>query len=376
MGPREVAAEVGRLRELSQRAQLSPTALPSVCCYTLHNAYEGVTALDLSPDGTLMASGHRDSFIDVWSLSGEALRAVRPSTELAAMDLSTIGEGLDVIREPVGAATKRLVGHSGPVYATRFTGQQHFLLSASQDSSLRLWSLDLYTAVVLYKSHTLPVWDVDVPLAANAGPYFASASADRTARLWSTEHVHPLRIFAGHLSDVDCVRFHPNGNYVATGSADKTVRLWDVQSGCCVRLLTGHERGVTALAVSPDGRVLASGDRLGHLRLWDLGEGRLLKAMAPQPLLPRAGAAASGSTMAVESPVYSLAFDQEGRVLASAGADGCVNLWDAAKAASPSLPVDSQLHLAAFPTKQTPLYHCQFSRRNILLTAGVFSPDF
>ena len=35
------------------------------------------------------------------------------------------------------------------------------------------------------------------------GHYFASASHDRTARIWSMDRVHPLRIMAGHLSDVD-----------------------------------------------------------------------------------------------------------------------------------------------------------------------------
>lgn len=60
-------------------------------------------------------------------------------------------------------------------------------------------------------------------------------------RLWATDHYQPLRIFAGHLADVNCTKFHPNSNYVATGSADRTVRLWDVLNGNCVRIFTGHK---------------------------------------------------------------------------------------------------------------------------------------
>lgn len=60
-------------------------------------------------------------------------------------------------------------------------------------------------------------------------------------RLWATDHYQPLRIFAGHLADVTCTRFHPNSNYIATGSADRTVRLWDVLNGNCVRIFTGHK---------------------------------------------------------------------------------------------------------------------------------------
>lgn len=41
------------------------------------------------------------------------------------------------------------------------------------------------------------------------GHYFVSCGNDRTARLWSTDHFQPLRIFAGHLADVDVSDFFP-----------------------------------------------------------------------------------------------------------------------------------------------------------------------
>lgn len=67
-------------------------------------------------------------------------------------------------------------------------------------STVRLWSLDTYTNLVCYKSHNYPIWDVEF---GPYGFYFATASHDKTARLWSCDHINPLRIFAGHLSDVN-----------------------------------------------------------------------------------------------------------------------------------------------------------------------------
>lgn len=64
------------------------------------------------------------------------------------------------------------------------------------------------------------------------GVYFASASKDGTALLWSTAHITPLRMFPGQNGDMECVRFHPNGSLLATGSSDRLVRLWHVWSGC------------------------------------------------------------------------------------------------------------------------------------------------
>ena len=66
--------------------------------------------------------------------------------------------------------------------------------------SVRLWSVQSSTSLVEYKGHDNPVWDIAV---APRGAYFASASLDRTVRLWHTEYAFPLRIFAGHNDSVD-----------------------------------------------------------------------------------------------------------------------------------------------------------------------------
>ena len=55
--------------------------------------------------------------------------------------------------------------------------------------------------VTVSLSHTLSllVFLLQSPL----GFYFVTGSHDKTARVWSTDHIQPLRILAGHLSDVD-----------------------------------------------------------------------------------------------------------------------------------------------------------------------------
>ena len=109
-------------------------------------------------------------------------------------------------REKGGTTTRKLIGHSGPVYAVDFdpvsgsADAPRYLLSASADATTRLWSLDTMTNVVAYRGHQNPVWDVQwSPM----GIYFATASRDKTARLWSTDRTSTLRIYAGHLSDVE-----------------------------------------------------------------------------------------------------------------------------------------------------------------------------
>ncbi|PWN48989.1 WD40 repeat-like protein [Violaceomyces palustris] len=296
-------------------------ALPSVCAYTYHDADDGVTCSTFSQDTTLMAAGFEESFIQVWSLKGEKLRGLKGDVNLSAVRDS---KSLRKQRETEGQTTKRLIGHSGAVYGIDFdpTGggasAPRHLLSSSADGSARLWSLDTFSALVAYRGHQHPVWDIKwSPI----GTYFATASADKTARLWSTERINPLRMYAGHLSDVDCLSFHPNSLYLATGSSDRSCRLWDVQRGACVRLLVGHQSPISCLKVSPDGRYLASaasGQGLIEtsandvsISLWDLASGRRIKRMW-------------GHT----SRVHDLDFSADGSLLVSAGSDCTVRCWD------------------------------------------------
>lgn len=202
-GAAELSLLVEKLKGLANRAILSSSNLPSICCYTIHNSYDGICCAEFSPDFTLMAVGNRESFIDVWSLTKQRLRSFKPSTELSGMSTTDL-ELVDNVFENSGSFFKRLVGHSGPVYSCKFSPDNQFLFSSSQDGTVRMWSLCTFSNLVVFKGHNGPVWDIDV---GPSGHYFVSGSADRTARLWSTQGLQPLRLFVGHLSDVDVINF-------------------------------------------------------------------------------------------------------------------------------------------------------------------------
>ncbi|KAJ9092312.1 hypothetical protein QFC19_008746 [Naganishia cerealis] len=286
-------------------------SLPSVCAYTVFDNGEGTTSTAISQDATYLAAGSAESCIRLWNLRGEGLKSKRLQQDHgdeSEMNGHTTGD------EDHAPTVRKLIGHSGPVYSLSFdplggsvAPPQH-LLSSSQDGSVRLWGLETYKNLVVYKGHTDPVWAVEWgPL----GAYFATASRDRTARLWVTDRVTPLRMFAGHLSDVDCLKFHPNSLYLATGSSDKTCRLWDVQRGECVRVFLGHNDAVDCLAISPDGRYLASASQDLTIKLWDMLHGQEIKTM-------------SGHTQ----PITSLSFSAESSTLVSGGLDCTVRVWD------------------------------------------------
>ncbi|KAG0128182.1 WD40-repeat-containing domain protein [Tuber indicum] len=382
----DIEREVRLVKESREKMKLSgppALALPSVLMYTFHNTNDGLQCVDFSEDGTIAAGGFAESYVRIFSIKGAPLVSIIP-TENA----------------PVAPKTRRLIGHSGPIYGVSISPDKKYLLSCSEDKSVRLWSLATYTALVSYKGHDSPVWDVRF---GPYGHYFATASHDHTARLWSCDHIYPLRIFAGHLDDVDTIIFHPNSAYVFTGSTDKTIRMWDVQTGNSVRLFTGHTGPVRALAISPNGKWLASAGLDSTIMLWDIASGKRLKTMRGH-----------GKTS-----IYSLTFSMEGTILLSGGADNTVRCWDVAygtgapTAEAPEgvgataaaggggvLPggdgatkvdgtsttgvpnkrkrteiVATPDHLQVFYTKKSPVYKVQFTRKNLCLAASANMPN-
>uniref|UniRef100_H2Y8T0 Transcription initiation factor TFIID subunit 5 n=1 Tax=Ciona savignyi TaxID=51511 RepID=H2Y8T0_CIOSA len=358
--------KIAAAKESLKRIRLAGTdrVSPSVCCYTFTNAFGGVTAVDICDDSTLLAAGFQDSHIRVWSLTPRTLRSVKSASELGLLDK----EGDDIfdrmMDDCTGTESKSLYGHSGTVYSLSFSPCRSLLVSASEDGSVRLWSLLTWTNLTVYKGHVWSVWGVKF---SPHGHYFASCGGDRVARVWVTDHHQPLRVFAGHLSDVDCVAYHHNSNYVATGSSDRSVRVWDVLNGNCVRTYTGHKKPVMCLAWSPDGRYLASSGEDSMVLVWDISTKVLIAQF-------------KGHTAMVNV----LAFSRDGEVLASGGMDNSVKIWDFQQMISDidsddigmlrghATISDKNYLLSDFPTKSTPILHLHFTRRNLLLAVGVF----
>ncbi|KAL9678091.1 hypothetical protein QQ045_015930 [Rhodiola kirilowii] len=354
-----VEVEQSILEDLRNRVQLSSAALPSVSFYTFLNTHNTLNCAAISPDGSMVAGGFADSSLKVWDMAKLGQKASRSALDPLQGEEDSIANDSTAGSKAGTRNYTHFLGHSGPVYSATFSPLGDFILSSSADSTIRLWSTKLNANLVCYKGHNYPVWDVQF---SPVGHYFASSSHDRTARIWSMDRIQPLRILAGHLSDVDCVQWHENCNYIATGSSDKTVRLWDVQSGECVRIFIGHRSMILSLAMSPDGRYMASGDEDGTINMWDLSSGRCVT-----PLL--------GHT----SCIWSLAFSCEGSLLASGSADCSVKIWDVT--ASTKVPRNEEKNgttnrlrsLKTLPTKSTPVYSLQFSRRNLLFAAGALS---
>lgn len=177
----------------------------------------------------------------------------------------------------------------------------------------------------------------------------ASASDDRTVRLWHTTGRKSSRIKGiGHEKAVNVVAFNPSGTYFASGSDDRTVRVWNVKKNICLTALTGHSAAITGLAYSPAEALLASTSEDGAVRLWDTRK-----------------QASLGVLGAHDGAATDVAFSPDGALLASGGSDQLVRLWDMTDPAE-------RREVAAVEVSDS-VYRVAFSPDGTLIAVGLFS---
>jgi WD40 repeat protein len=130
------------------------------------------------------------------------------------------------------------------------------------------------------------------------GTWLATASRDRTARIWDAATGQQRATLTGHTSSVIAVAIAPDGTWLATASRDRTARIWDIRTGRQRATLTGHTSWVQAVAIAPDGTWLATVGGDGTARIWDAATGAARALIRVDGSLGDCAWSLSGSTLA------------------------------------------------------------------------------
>jgi len=138
-----------------------------------------------------------------------------------------------------------------------------------------------------------------------------SGSDDFTMFMWDpSTGKKPLHRMTGHVQLVNHVVFSPNGHFVASASFDRSVRLWDGATGKFVAAMRGHVQAVYQVCWSADSRLLLSASKDSTLKVWDV-------ATKKQKLeLP--GHA---------DEIFSVDWSPDGQKVASGGKDRVLKMW-------------------------------------------------
>jgi WD40 repeat protein/tetratricopeptide (TPR) repeat protein len=204
------------------------------------------------------------------------------------------------------------------------------LRTAKEAGDEPLWHAALFNLSAWKERHVEPRetfthdgW-VSTALFSPDGKTIATASQDKTARLWDLATGQPKGAVMRHDDHVLQVAFSPDGRTLATASQDKTVRFWDAGTGQPIGPVLKHPQGVACMVLHPGGRMVATSCRDGLVRLWDTTTGKQI-----------------GSTLWAASATR-LAFSPDGKTLVTKGYDAKVRFWDLAT----EQPIGSPLEAA------------------------------
>jgi WD40 repeat protein len=389
----KMSSEATRLAALDKAKILEP----NVIFATITNTHDDMSCLHINRTMTQAAAGFKDSCVRVWKLNENDNKGFGTSlstgsgnnvsgaggSSWAMREVLPITKGAGPVLLPAGASDAsslmrpmlELRGHRKPVYAVSQDDSGRIVLSGSADNTVRLWDTSVAQCVGKFECMS-PVWGVSLsPLRY----YFAAACHDSTALVFSTDRVAPIRLLAGHRSDVTAVTWHESGSLLGTCSDDKQVRLWDMRAGKCVRLFEGSHAPLCSIALTSfalgntASSMIAAGSDTGMVHLWDVGTSRKL-------------AVCQGH----EGPVHTVSFSKDGGALISGGADCSMKIFDTSMAFAPALRAviasdytsSSVLNREATPiikphktfhTKFSPVYFADATPYGMVYSGGPFS---
>lgn len=250
--------------------------------YTLKGHLKGITSICLSKDGTILASGSRDKTISVWRLpDGNLLGNLSANvasvwslamTSDAKMIASASYQEVRLWQYPPGKLYKNLRGHQREVEKVIISNDDSLLISAGgkKDNSIRVYSLPSGDLKCTLEGHQDGIWD----LAITPDNYMlATASQDHTVKLWTLYDFQEIATLDDHEGEIWCLGITNDGKTLVTGSEDNTVKIWSLSTHQLKHTLTGHEGGIFCLSISNDGELLATGSKDNTVRLWNLNTG-------------------------------------------------------------------------------------------------------
>ena len=277
-----------------------------------------------------------------YSPTGHAVKLIYENNRLGLWK-SACNEVLELVQD--------FIGHEDLVIATAFASSSDYIISASRDSTIRLWNP--WTGEELHRATYLE--DNVVAIAfGSLSRTIALARGDHTIILRALESGRDLATWSAHEANIHAVSFSLDNQSLVSTSADYSIRIWDVATGKELHKFILDEKWANA-TFSPDGREIFSVSGNGKLRRWDIDTGKSsndarygfihknISSLALSPdnrtiafvwrekLIRLLNATTGRETQRLHEPgaeIDAVTFSPDGHLLATGSRDVNVYLWD------------------------------------------------
>lgn len=283
-----------------------------------------IGGLDFTPDGYTLASASWDGTVKLWEVAdGQLQHTLAGHTDCVhrlvwSFDGQCLASGgsdgkillWDVERRDYKLALK---DHTANIWGLAFAPDGRRLLSGSEDGTLREWDITNGQSIRIIQSYAAAIFDVDW---SPDGKQLVSGAADRSVTVWDLHTAKSVRRFCEHRGSVGSVGWSSNGQWIASSGSDNTIHLWNLTSDDSFKSFshpddTGNNHRAR-LTWSPDGGHLAWDMLRGGVQVFEVGTDH-----------PR------WMELEFTTWMYHISWRPEGKVLAGAGDDRKVYIWDA-----------------------------------------------
>ena len=150
--------------------------------------------------------------------------------------------------------------HADWIFGIAFTPDGKRLASASRDKTSKVFDLEKKESLVTFPGHAQPIYTVSFT---PDGKGVATGGEDNRIRIWNPDNDgKSIREIGGFGGTVFKLRFTPDGKTPGRRCRRQIIHVFDAK-GASQRKLQGHSDWVYALAVSPDSKTVAIG-KLGR----------------------------------------------------------------------------------------------------------------
>jgi WD40 repeat protein/DNA polymerase III delta prime subunit len=201
-------------------------------------------------------------------------------------------------------------GHEDIIRAVAISKDGRFMVSGSDDKTVKLWDLKNGRLIKTLEGHVRTVLSVFI---SPDNRWILSGSSDNTVKLWNLETGHMVTTLKDHSDWVNSVFASLDKQQIVSSSSDYTIKLWDLEDGHLIKTLGKHNRAVLSACIIPESQQIVSVSSDHEVKIWDLEDGHLIKTLQ---LKERSQA------------LLTVYISQDNRWIASSGYDKMVKLWD------------------------------------------------
>ncbi|EMD35514.1 hypothetical protein CERSUDRAFT_116253 [Gelatoporia subvermispora B] len=234
----------------------------------------------------------------------------------------------------MGVLVDRFEEHEGPVRGVAIHPSRALLVTGGDDYKIKVWDIRPQNRRCLFTLHGHLDYVRTVQFH-HEMPWILSASDDQTIRIWNSTSRNCIAILTGHSHYVMSAQFHPKEDLVVSASQDQTVRVWDISGlrkntpnsapgtfdtfdnfSTVKYVLEGHDRGVNYATFHPTLPLIVSAADDRQIKIWRMSETKAWEV---------------DSCRGHFNNVSTALFHPKHELIVSCGEDKTVRVWDLTK---------------------------------------------